>query len=334
MIKELSALRSLCFHELEQRRYTDFHKMRLSRNWDLLDEWMKKNSIDEFDGEIAKRYCEENLGSYLLKPEWPYRTRVALRAIRMLATFQESGGFEFRSPIADHSLTGPLAKAGNEFLDYLADELKRSRSLIYMRKFHLHCFCKFIGDKEGLPSSLDVGDIDCFLKSEDVNKGGVAVYCLSLRQCLRFLFDRNYLERDLSAFVPHVPQKRGNKLPTTYTEEEITKLLSVVERGSPIGKRDYLILLLASEYGLRASDIRTLSFSDIDWDRNTITHRMKKTGEFVVLPLIAKVGNAIYDYLGDKGRPDTDCKFIVVSHNLETLGQPLTSPTLHSVVTK
>jgi integrase len=57
------------------------------------------------------------------------------------------------------------------------------------------------------------------------------------------------------------------------------------------------MVLLASRLGLRASDIAGLQFSDIDWDRNTITITMQKTEKVIELPLLADVGNAIIDYL-------------------------------------
>src|SRR3712207_7881902 len=38
-----------------------------------------------------------------------------------------------------------------------------------------------------------------------------------------------------------------------------------------------------------------LQFSNIDWDRNTITLVMQKTGKVIELPLLADVGNAIIE---------------------------------------
>ena len=72
------------------------------------------------------------------------------------------------------------------------------------------------------------------------------------------------------------------------------------------------MVLLASRLGLRASDIAGLQFSNIDWDRDTITLVMQKTGKAIELPLLADVGNAIIDYL-QNGRPRSALQSVFLS---------------------
>ena len=93
----------------------------------------------------------------------------------------------------------------------------------------------------------------------------------------------------------------------------------------------YDFLLLAAEYGLRASDITSLRLENIDWDKNTITLNQNKTGEPLFLPLLSSVGNAIIDYL-QNGRPPGGEDTIIVQHENARKGQCLTSPTIHSIV--
>jgi integrase len=128
-------------------------------------------------------------------------------------------------------------------------------------------------------------------------------------------------------------RKISEKLPTTYTDEEISRMILAVERGSSIGKRDYLVLLLASEYGWRASDITGFQFSWIDWDKNIISFNQHKTGVAVQYSLLSSVGNAIIDYLKN-GRPDTKAQEIIVGHDTLKGGKKLSSPTIHSIVAK
>lgn len=49
-----------------------------------------------------------------------------------------------------------------------------------------------------------------------------------------------------------------------YTKEEIMKLEQSVDRSSALGKRNYAIILLASRLWMRSSDIRNLTFKEID----------------------------------------------------------------------
>ena len=73
------------------------------------------------------------------------------------------------------------------------------------------------------------------------------------------------------------------------TTEEIKVIENSVSRSSALGKRNYAMILLASRLGLRASDIMSLKFSDIDWDNDLIKLRIQKTGKTIELPLLASV---------------------------------------------
>jgi len=66
---------------------------------------------------------------------------------------------------------------------------------------------------------------------------------------------------------------------------------------------------LAFDTGLRAVDIRTLQFSDIDWKNAIIKVNQDKTNEPLTLPLTNRVMNAISDYIL-KGRPESDSQYI------------------------
>ena len=47
------------------------------------------------------------------------------------------------------------------------------------------------------------------------------------------------------------------------------RVLAAVDRSTPLGRRDYAILLLAARYGLRPCDIRQLTLDEIDWREAT-----------------------------------------------------------------
>lgn len=74
----------------------------------------------------------------------------------------------------------------------------------------------------------------------------------------------------------------------------------------------YAVFMLASRLGLRVSDIIRLTFSNLDWDNNTISLTQYKTKREVVLPLLSDVGNAIIDYLQAE-RPQSNDNHIFLS---------------------
>lgn len=102
---------------------------------------------------------------------------------------------------------------------------------------------------------------------------------------------------------------RSDTLIEPFTAEEITKMLNAIDTSDSVGLRDYAIILLAFDTGLRAVDIRTLQFSDIDWKNAIIKVNQDKTNEPLTLPLTNRVMNAISDYIL-KGRPESDSQYI------------------------
>ena len=70
----------------------------------------------------------------------------------------------------------------------------------------------------------------------------------------------------------------------------------------PIGKRDYAMMVLAAQSGLRACDVVRLELGSINWRTREICLTQHKTGEPLSLPLEPESGNAIADYILN-GRP-------------------------------
>jgi integrase len=151
----------------------------------------------------------------------------------------------------------------------------------------------------------------------------------SLRGFLRYLGRKGLLAADWSYLVPKDNYKKEAKLPTTYTKEEIERMLLAVDRGNPKGKRDYAILLLACRLGLRASDICGMTFDNLLWQKNLIILMQEKTKKCIELPLLAEVGNAIIDYL-KYGRPVSNLSYVFL--HAGNGYRRLQEPTLYSIV--
>ena len=134
-----------------------------------------------------------------------------------------------------------------------------------------------------------------------------------LRYFLRFLNEENVLESDIASLI-HMPSiSKSTKIPSVWTEDEIKKLLQAIDRNSPIGKRDYAMLLLAVLLGMRAGDICALKFKNLDWRQKLITYTQQKTKKTNTLPLLPIIGDAIIDYLKN-GRLDSDCDNVFIRH--------------------
>lgn len=142
----------------------------------------------------------------------------------------------------------------------------------------------------------------------------LSTYLCNLRVFFRFLYLNGYNEEDLSLVIPksNVLIKRKH-IPTTFTRDDINKIIACIDLASPVGKRDYAIIMLVARTGIRTSDVVGLKFENIKWDKNCIQLIQYKTNEPLVLPLFEDVGNAIIDYIRN-GRPASDLEYVFITH--------------------
>jgi site-specific recombinase XerD len=80
-----------------------------------------------------------------------------------------------------------------------------------------------------------------------------------LRSFIKYAHDQKLLKVDFSERIPKYRSVSQPKLPSTYSREEIIRLINSIDRSSSIGKRDYAIILLAdylaNEKGASANTI-------------------------------------------------------------------------------
>ena len=133
-----------------------------------------------------------------------------------------------------------------------------------------------------------------------------------IRHFLRFLYSSNLIINDYAEKI-HMPVVSKNaKIPSTWKLDELKAILSVIDRNSPIGKRDYAMILLACVLGLRVGDIKLLRFENFNWEDKQISIIQHKTRKPLSLPIPDSVGWAIIDY-NKNGRPqyyETDYIFL------------------------
>lgn len=131
----------------------------------------------------------------------------------------------------------------------------------------------------------------------------------SLKSFSKFMYLDGLNDTDYSFNIPKIKQKVHKRIPSTWTVDNIKKLISVIDRGSPLGKRDYAIILLACRLGLRTSDIKKLKLENFHWEKEKLIFTQSKTGNTITLPLLQDVGWAVIDYL-KYGRPKIDIPYV------------------------
>jgi site-specific recombinase XerD len=81
----------------------------------------------------------------------------------------------------------------------------------------------------------------------------------------------------------------------------VQRLLRSIDRSDRLGWRDYAILHLMAHYGLRPSEIVTLTLGAIDWQAKTLRVKQCKTRSDLILPLAEQTMRMLKRYL-DRGR--------------------------------
>jgi integrase/recombinase XerD len=138
---------------------------------------------------------------------------------------------------------------------------------------------------------IKAADISAFYRSQiELDSRTVATMLTSSRVFFRHLFRTGLTEDDLSQELPTVKPNRPFKLPRVWRQEDVLAVLSSIDRGNPVGKRDYAILMLISRYGLRSADVKTLRLSELKWDERVIEIVQNKTGTPLRLPILRDVG--------------------------------------------
>jgi integrase len=127
----------------------------------------------------------------------------------------------------------------------------------------------------------------------------------TVRGLLRFLYEEQYLSRDLSGLVPSVRQRTLSGLPRALPSSCICALEESIDSRCSAGLRDSAIICLLSTYGVRGVQIRRLRLEHIDWQNERIHFPPAKRGRPIEQHLTAKAGNRLADYIS-KGRPSSD----------------------------
>jgi integrase/recombinase XerD len=209
----------------------------------------------------------------------------------------------------------PAATAADRLQSEFRMYLQQERALASTTQ---DCYLKFVGEflseRFGIGpvdlSGLRAADITGFVRRRAITIQSIRVQLMTtaLRSFLRFARYRGDIDKDLAACVPAVANWKLSTIPRALPPCQVERVLTSIDRGTAMGRRDYAILLILARLGLRAGEIKTLTLEDLDWQEGLITVR-GKAGRYSQLPLPADVGEAIADYL-QHGRPTVSSRCV------------------------
>lgn len=169
---------------------------------------------------------------------------------------------------------------------------------------HVMRFLGWLRSRRRRVSRLRLRDVDAFVIElrKRYARITVADYCSTVRAFVRFLHRTGRLTSDFSSSIAAPIVRSGERPPRALPWNDVQRLLRGVDRSTPIGRRDYALLLMMAVYGMGAAEVLALHLEDLDWSAARVSVRRPKTGAAVLLPLLPAVARAVVAYLR-RGRP-------------------------------
>ena len=264
---------------------------------------MHRCMLADLDERMVEQYLRHRATKQSIQPG----DRAALK--RWLLLLREEGAI---AP-AELPLLTSHDRIFSEFGAYLRTERGLApksivRHLPIIRRF-LHEVCPSGDDDLGKISQHEV--IRYIERhAQDWSPGTGKAMCWSLRAFLRYLHHQGLSPRALGDCVPSMRRWKFASLPTFLPAAQVRRALDCCGRATPMGRRDYAILMLLAKLGLRAGEVATLTLDDIDWRASEMLVRAKGR-QRARMPIPPDVGAAIVGYLRN-GRPKSSCRRLFI----------------------
>ena len=302
----LGRLIARALHHLERIGYSGRSLRRYDTIWGHLVSFADEREFgDEFSEDLAAGFGEDCRSHDDACRGW---RRHAAFGVKMLGDFRRDGRIErSRTDRSKLNIPAAMRKPLRDYEGYCIERRHLRPLTITARTAELGRFLDFLGSRgvQTLPQ-LQAADLTAYVAwLERYRPKTISRIVSSVRLFLQFLTMRGILHQDLGQTLPRIRVTRDATIPSVWDAELVVKLLQAVDRSSPVGKRDYAMLLLASRLGLRVGDLRALRLDDLDWGASTVGITQSKTAAPLRLPIPEEVGEALIDYLRF-GRPKTE----------------------------
>jgi integrase/recombinase XerD len=154
------------------------------------------------------------------------------------------------------------SEACQDFLVYLVAEKGDSKATAEAYERDLSGFTLSVQDKEAsLLTGDDLADHLLKLSEQGLKSASLTRKAMAIRGLYRYLKTEKILSVELSELT--VPKKE-KRLPTVLTEEEVNRLLSVIDDSTPRGRLDLALLEVAYGSGLRVSELVNLRKDNVN----------------------------------------------------------------------
>lgn len=309
-IMELIEQASQHLHELNYSEGTKYHYFLV---WRHFKKYANTKGIENFSLKVGEDFLSDYYGieqNRKLSSSQVFK----VRCIKILEEYRKHHSFQICHQAPGRQVPHQFRNIIGEY-NKLQKELNLSNRTIQSKKTQIAHFLIYLDQNNVVnlnqcTPEVVLAYLETLSQYASATRSGIL---FTIRDFLAFLFSKGYTETPLNELFPVIFTNKLEKIPSYYSIEEIQKILKQVNRNTEFGRRDYIVLLLAVELGMRAGDIRNLKFKNIKWHLETIEFIQEKTNIPLRLPLIENLKYALIDYIKNS-RPDTNEQHIFIRH--------------------
>lgn len=279
---------------------------------------MLRNVVEHMHSVSTTHVTESAITSAARRWTEPFRSKGEETSRGVSREFMAVARSWFRH-LGSYSRDVPLSHPSEEVLSAFEHAMHRELgylpSSIASLASAIRGFLTWISSRELKLSSVTLCDLDDFLREGKV-KGWqprtVSGQCHALRSFFHYAERRGWNQNGLSKAIraPHRPKTIAS--PQCPPWKQVRRLIASLNDSNLSQCRAKAVLLLASVYGLRRSEIVRLTLEDLDWHNEIITVRRSKRGRLQQFPLQFEVGEALIHYL-TKARPSCRSRNVFVT---------------------
>jgi site-specific recombinase XerD len=312
---------------LEQRGYHPRRILRLIRGVHRFSQWAHDNElgIGDLDAKALERFRHHlQVRQPLRYPSGGYRP--VFMGARHFVTFLETAGLVSPTAVL---LPLPEPEIFGAFRQWMRTQRGTTEATINTYRRPIIALLHTLGEQ---PEYFEAQALRTFVleRAGRCGIGQAKAVVQAVRMFLRFLIAMGRCAPGLEHALPTVAHWRLASLPKYLPAETVEHVLASCDRATPLGARDRAVLLLLARLGLRAGDVATLKWTDIDWHDGTLRVAGKNRRE-TRLPLPQEVGEALLWY-GAHHRPNVSSASVFLTTSAP-LG-PLSAKTVTKIAAR
>ncbi|MGE6630737.1 tyrosine-type recombinase/integrase [Bacillus sp. NPDC077027] len=132
----------------------------------------------------------------------------------------------------------------------------------------------------------------------------------ALRAFFNFLHREKHIPKNPMANIKMLKDRK--RVIPTFTKEQLNKMFRQPDLKTFIGVRDYTIMMMFLETGIRVNELTGLTLADIRWEDNLVCIRNAKSYRERLVPIQKEMKIQLKKYVAIRGYVESDALFVSI----------------------